>query len=403
MSLSPPVRKGFDPRNRAPEQRGRDVCGRGSASSGAEHAEVGSRPAPIQAVPKSFERPFLSVMIPTWRPVPEYLERAIRSVLDQFEPSPRIQVEIVDDCSPDFDPSAFAARFDRTAVSFHRHDQHLGLAGNWNACLARARGHWVHLLHQDDFVLPGFYQALLRGIDHDPSVAAAFCATYFVNANGAGWAPRLLPLNGPGILDDCIQHVFVRLSIQCSAIIVRRDVYETLGGFDAGFSYALDWDMWKRLALRYPIWYDPQPLACYRMHSASETSRQSLAGTHLVEVFRSIEHSAALLPQPVAARIRRRARAHYASFAIESALDLIRAAGAWGPALHSLSIARQETSLASVIAALAKVMIRGGFRALTGRRETKLTPGSDDIDLCLALPNGLRNVSADAPCLRFTR
>jgi GT2 family glycosyltransferase len=374
MSLSRAFWKGFDPPDGGSEQRPKDVFGRDPADPGSGHATVHSSPAPIPAVVASVDRPFLSVMIPTWRPVPEYLERAIRSVLDQLDPSWRIQLEIVDDCSTNFDPSAFAARFGQSAVSFHRHDRHLGLAGNWNACLARARGHWVHLLHQDDFVLPGFYQAFLQGIDHDRSVAAAFCASYFADANGAGWAPTLLPMNGPGILDDCLRHVFVRLSIQCSAMIVRRDVYETLGGFDAGFSYALDWDMWKRLAVRYPIWYDPQPLACYRMHSASETSRQRLAGTHLVEVFRSIKHSAAYLPQPVAARITRRARAHYAVFAVESALDLIRVTGAWGPALYHLNIARQESSVAAVIAALAKVTIRGGFRALRGDRRTNLTP-----------------------------
>ena len=318
----------------------------------------------------------MSVMIPTWRPVSEYLERAIRNVLDQLEPGPRLQLEIVDDSSTDFDPSAFAARFGPGSVSFHRHDRHLGLAGNWNACLARARGQWVHLLHQDDFVLPGFYSALRQGIDHHPSAAAAFCASYFADATGSGWAPNLLPMKGPGILDDWLRHVFVRLSIQCSAMIVRRDVYETLGGFDAGFSYALDWDMWKRIAVRYPIWYDPQPLACYRMHSASETWRQRLAGTDLVEIFRSIEHSAALLPQPVAVPIARRARAYYTEFAVERALDLIRCAGAWGPALHHLRIARQKSSIAAVIAALLKVMIRSGFRALTGNRETNLTPVS---------------------------
>jgi GT2 family glycosyltransferase len=375
MSPSRGVSKGFNPLDRGSEQQLKDAFGLHRRSSDTGQAAVNSLPAQIRAVAGSLERPFLSVMIPTWQPVPEYLEGAIRSVLDQLEPTPRIQVEIVDDCSTDFDPSAFAMRFGQTAVSFHRHDRRLGLAGNWNACLARATGHWVHLLHQDDFVLPGFYQALLRGINHHATVAAAFCASYFADASGAGWAPNLLPLNGPGILDDCVRHVFVRLSIQCSAMIVRRDVYETIGGFDPGFSYALDWDMWKRLAVRYPIWYDPQPLACYRMHSASETSRQRLTGTHLVEVFRSIKHSAAYLPQRVAARITQRARAHYTVFAVESALDLVRA-GAWGPALHHLGIARQESSLPAVLAALAKVTIRGAFRALTGHRGKNLTPPS---------------------------
>lgn len=343
-------------------------------SSHLVRATVGTSAASIPAVPESFERPFLSIMIPTWDPHPEYLECAIRSVLAQLEAGPKIQIEIVDDCSGDFDPHAFVARFDSGAVSVFRHERRLGLAGNWNACLARARGRWVHLLHQDDIVLAGFYKVLQRAIDDEPSVAAAFCATYFTDATDARWAPRLVPMTAPGILDDWLRYVFVRLSIQCSAIVVRRDVYETLGGFDTGFSYALDWDMWKRIAVQYPIWYDPEPLACYRMHSRSETSRQRLEGNYLAEVFRSIDRSATLLSPAVATWATRRARFHCVVFAVENALDVVGSTGAWASAFNHLRIARQESSAAAVIAALAKVTIRGGVRALTRARGSELAP-----------------------------
>jgi GT2 family glycosyltransferase len=332
-----------------------------------------SKPAPsIAAVSGLFERPFLSVMIPTWRPHPSYLERAIRSVLGQLEDGQKIEIALVDDCSTEFDPYAFVERFDSGAVSVHRHDRRLGLAGNWNACLAEARGRWVHLLHQDDFVLPGFYKELRRGIDQAPTVAAAFCASHLADDTGIRWTPRLVPMATPGILDDWLRHVFVRLSIQCSAIVVRRDVYETLGGFDPDFSYALDWDMWKRIAARYPIWYHPEPLACYRLHPDSETARQRQDGSHLAEIFRSIDRSEALLPPVVAARVARRARSHYAVFAIENAFAVIRSPGDWKAARRHLRIARQGSSFWAVSAALVRVAVRGGVGALThrGRRRS---------------------------------
>ena len=107
----------------------------------------------------------LSIMVPTWRPRLDYLESAISSVLSQFDADQPLQVELVDDCSPDFDVAAFARRFGAGRVSAHRNDRRLGLAGNWNACISRSKNPWVHLLHQDDFVLKGFYQAITNGMD----------------------------------------------------------------------------------------------------------------------------------------------------------------------------------------------------------------------------------------------
>jgi GT2 family glycosyltransferase len=331
-------------------------------------AAVAASPAAVPPVLAPLERPFWSVMIPTWQPHPAYLEAAIRSVLVQIDHHEKPQIELVDDCSSDFDPEAFVGRFDPGVVSVRRHRRHLGLAGNWNACLRGARGRWVHILHQDDFVLPGFYEALRRGIDHDPRVGAAFCSSYLDDATGRGWAPRLVPMMTAGILDDWLRHVFVRLSIQCSAIVVRRDVYEALGGFDPAFTYAVDWDMWKRIAARYPIWYHPQPLACYRMHPGSETQRQRADGSHLAEVFRSIDRSAALLPPAVAARVVRCARFHYAVFAVENALAMIHSKGTWGAARRQLRVARQGSSALAIIAALIRVAVRGGMRALAPAR-----------------------------------
>ena len=40
-------------------------------------------------------------------------------------------------------------------MTFHAEPQNRGLANTWNRRIERARGHWVHILHQDDIVLLG--------------------------------------------------------------------------------------------------------------------------------------------------------------------------------------------------------------------------------------------------------
>jgi len=304
-------------------------------------------------------------MIPTWNPNPDFLETAVASVLSQFGPDQPLQLELVDDSSPDFDVASFTDRFGPGQLSWHRHDQRLGLAGNWNACIARSKYPLVHILHQDDCVLDGFYTAVKSGFKLAPEAAAAFSASYFIDESGTGWAPRLNSHNSPGILEDWRQQIFVNLSIQCSAIVVRREIYQSLGGFDPDLDYTLDWDLWKRMAVRHPIWFDPRPLACFRRHTGSETSRQRKSGEHVKAIFSSIDRSAVLLPPEVAEQTTHRARRHYSEFAIEEALGALLHPGGWRTSLSVFNLARRQSSTLYVATRLVKVMVRACIRPIT--------------------------------------
>lgn len=271
------------------------------------------------------QRPFWSVMIPTYRPRADYLARALASVTAELQPGADVHVEIVDDASPGFDPERFLADVGVTGIRAHRNDRRLGLAGNWNACVGRAQGRWVHLLHQDDFVLPGYYTAMRQGIESGSRPGAAFCDAYFVTRGGVARRRTLVRACEPGVLRDWIRHVFVQLAIQTPAMVVRRDVYEVLGGYDDDFAYALDWDMWKRIAARYPIWYEPRALAVYQLHGESQTARLRRTGRNLAEINTSIERSTALLPDARAREVSRAARRAYSVFALENVFEsLIR-------------------------------------------------------------------------------
>jgi hypothetical protein len=306
----------------------------------------------IAPVRDTEERPFWSVMIPTYNPDLNYLEQALGSVLEQAPGSREMQIELIDDNSTDFDPQAFLRNVGGSRVSFYRQPRHRGIGGNWNTCLEHSRGHWVHLLHQDDLVLPGFYHRLRQGIETDASIGAAFCHNFLFDSEGRrDFPPSRIKHKTPGILADWVEYVFVGLSFTTPSIAVKRSVYEQLGGFDVAFDYALDWDMWKRIASQYPLWCEPEPLAGTRRHEQSTTRKLMQSGANIAEIRRSIETSKSYLPAAMAADMDRRARDYYTRYAVLKAAQLLVIEGDVGATLAQLWEARKIRSSIAVMKA----------------------------------------------------
>jgi len=234
------------------------------------------QPAPppaIPPVPEGVARPFWSVMIPTYN-AGEFLEIALKSVLAQDPGPDRMQIAVVDDHSPGAEQArTIVNRLAPQRVAFHVGNENLGLAGNWNRCIGLARGRWIHLLHQDDMVLPGFYERLTRADAEAPEAGAAFCQNAVIDDDGCWRAISSLERSSPGLLEDWLPRLADTQRIQCPSIVIPRRVYELVGGFRPELVYAVDWEMWVRIAARSPFWYEPTVLACYREHRTNETSR----------------------------------------------------------------------------------------------------------------------------------
>ncbi len=268
-------------------------------------------------------RPFWSVMIPACEPE-RYLEQTIESVLTQCDDASDMQIEIIDDCSTEIDVERLVRNVAGDRVAFFRRSARGGLSSNWNACIERARGHWIHILHQDDLVLPGFYQRLREGIEREPAIGAAFCRHILMDEDGNWYSISPLQSDKPGIIPDWLERIASNQLIRTPAIVVKRDVYEKLGGYSPELVYTLDWDMWKRIAAHYPVWHEPQPLACYRAHKSSETSRLAQSGADVADAMKSIEISRAYLPREIADRASAKAAEFFALGALDNARRLFR-------------------------------------------------------------------------------
>jgi glycosyltransferase involved in cell wall biosynthesis len=268
---------------------------------------------PVQGGP----RPLWSVMIPAYEGA-DYLERTIRSVLAQDPGAALMQIEVVDDHSVKEDLRAVVERIGQGRVDYYKKPQNAGVVANFNTCLERSRGRWVHVLHSDDLVLPGFY-ARLSEATKVPGLGAAFCRFFFMDEEDHWTCISALEAKSPGVFSNWIERIAVECRIQAPAIVVCRQTYEEIGGFDPRLAHCADWDMWKRIASAYPVWYEPAVLASYRTHLKSDTSRLMRTGANVRDMRRSIEYSQAYLPATATARLSWRARRSCACYALNTA------------------------------------------------------------------------------------
>jgi hypothetical protein len=212
-------------------------------------------------------------------------------------------------------------------------------------------------------VLPGFYERLRNGLIDRDDIGAAFCRYALIDENDSWLGISELERSTPGILQDFIEKIGVTQKVQCAAITVRRTVYEKLGGFRGDLPHAGDWEMWKRIAVSYPFWYEPTVLAAFRVHSRSYTQVLIRSGETIADVGRCIAISHPLLPPDRAEDISRQAREVLADKVLEHAFLCARRLALASAVQHVWQGLRYSGSL-SLIKALLLLPARTAWRAV---------------------------------------
>ncbi len=152
---------------------------------------------------------------------------------------------------------------------------------------------WVTFLDSDDYWAPDKVEQQLKALAQYP--AAQWCAASSVSV-GTGIDVRSasrLPWGQPSTGDLVLvpQEELVKLLTDenmipagGSNVIVYRELYEAVGGFDAKLSTNEDWDLWLKLVKESPLVYVDVPLIGYRIWEgqASNSDRRFLDTAALV-------------------------------------------------------------------------------------------------------------------------
>lgn len=239
------------------------------------------QPPPIPLVPDDTPRPLWSVMIPTYN-CAHYLKETLASVLAQYPGPDQMQIEVVDDCSTKDDPAAVVRSLSPDGrVTFYRHSSNLGAIANFNACIARSRGHLVHILHGDDFVEKGFYTTIenLANLHIDLALFATRSWEIGPDSSINDISTRYHTLEAPSRRPP---ELFRGSGLRFPAVVVRRRFYEQFGGFLNSLPNTADMEMWSRAISQKGGIFVNTPLAFYRSHEANDTSSMQRSGRGLL-------------------------------------------------------------------------------------------------------------------------
>ena len=240
----------------------------------------------IDPVPQD-QRPFWSVIIPTYN-CANTLVHTLKSVLQQDPGSEEMHIEVVDDCSTKDDPEAVVKEIGKGRVSFYRQPQNRGAPVNFTTCVQRSLGHWVHILHGDDMVMPGFYKAYRHIIEaHRCSMVVA--PSILVDEQGEQIG-NSKPINASdGLLNDGFVVLAKENSIRTPAVVVARTAYEKVGGFNPTLIHSNDWEMWTRIAAQGSVGYLAKPYTMYRKHAGSDTGRLTISAGYVTDSLKALE------------------------------------------------------------------------------------------------------------------
>lgn len=263
-----------------------------------------SEPLPgLESVPGVAAR--VSVIMPCHNAA-ETMEESVQSALMQQADCAGLEIILVDDHSSDG-----TAQLMRSLEARHpdviRCVTHEGVRGPGaarNSGVAVATMPWLAFLDGDDVMLPGSIRERFRGVEAFPD--ALFVGADFYEWEGGTYHESdLIPFyetrpQGAVVLAEALR---TREPVQLrhplpdfakavlawtGSVLIRRDAFEMVGGFDESLWRFEDDHLWLRLSAIYGYVWVPSAVTLYRQRVGSLTRRDSPPGYWGIQAYKRL-------------------------------------------------------------------------------------------------------------------
>ena len=194
---------------------------------------------------KSLPIPKVSVVIPTYDRI-ETLPRSLDSVINQTFSD--WELIVVDDGSTDGTDEMVLR--DYPDVRLHR-QENAGVSAARNAGVALTAGEWIAFLDSDDAWLPEKLERQLSALANEPELRLSHTDEIWIRNGKRVNQPKEYAKSGGSIYRRCLP-----LCCVCpSSVLLRRDLFDEIGGFDETLAVCEDYDLWLRITAREPVHY----------------------------------------------------------------------------------------------------------------------------------------------------
>jgi glycosyltransferase involved in cell wall biosynthesis len=206
------------------------------------------------------DQPLVSVVTPSFNQA-AFLESAVQSVLQQSYP--RLEYIIVDGGSTDGSLDIIRKYSDKLAWWTSEKDK--GQTDALNKGFAHARGNIFAWLNSDDTYQSGAVASAVEYLQANSQFCLVYGDSNYINE--AGQVIGRFPAAQTDL--HRLHQGYVHIPQQAS--FFRGDLWREVGPLDPSFYFAMDYDLWVRIAARTQVKYVPQMWANFRLHTAGKT------------------------------------------------------------------------------------------------------------------------------------
>jgi glycosyltransferase involved in cell wall biosynthesis len=202
----------------------------------------------------------ITIVTPSYNQA-EFLEKTILSVLNQDYSN--IEYIIVDGGSTDGSQEILKRYADHLSWWVSEKDQ--GQTDAINKGFARANGEILAWLNSDDTYEPGAVSAAVGFLQSRPEIGMVYANTNLIDKND-----RVIG-RFPSSQTDYRRLKRGYVHIPQQSAFFRAVLWKKVGPLDPSFYFAMDYDLWVRLARLAPIQYVPSLWANFRLHASGKT------------------------------------------------------------------------------------------------------------------------------------
>lgn len=206
------------------------------------------------------DQPLVSIITPSFNQA-RYLEATIQSVLSQNYLG--IEYMVVDGGSND--GSVDVIKKYESKLAWWVSEKDTGQTDAINKGFARAKGEILAWINSDDTYEPGAVSAAVKYLQQHPEVGMVYGDCNFINESG-----HVIGKFGSAQTNyRLLRQGYVHIPQQ--TMFFRADLWRQVGPLDPSFYFAMDYDLWTRIAVRSEIRYLPQTWANFRLHTSGKT------------------------------------------------------------------------------------------------------------------------------------
>ncbi|MDY6824968.1 MAG: glycosyltransferase [Thermodesulfobacteriota bacterium] len=198
--------------------------------------------------------PLVSVVIPTFNRG-HMITDAVDSVMAQSYPG--IETIVVDDGSTDETSAVLAPYRDRITMLYQAN---AGVSAARNRGVRHARGELVAFLDSDDWWLPGKIAEQVHFFRSNPEALVCQTDEIWIR-NGRRVNPGRRHQKPSGMI---FEPSLALCLVSPSAVMLKKDFFLAMGGFDETLPACEDYDLWLRISSRYPVHLIAAPLVVKR-------------------------------------------------------------------------------------------------------------------------------------------